>query len=211
MNKPTDNRYPIHSLLRDRWSPRAFSEHRIESDKLASIFEAAKWSPSAANLQPWGFLFVTQEDAQAREKLVATLTERNRQWASNVPLLILTLARRVGENGRENRWANYDLGQSVAHLTVEAVSLGLTVHQMGGFDADLARTAFEIPADYDPVTVVALGYPGDPEDLPEDFRQREHDPRKRRAIEEFVFEDRWNNPFRPALFELAGETDTSRN
>lgn len=211
MNKPTENRHPIHSLLRDRWSPRAFSGRRIESDKLASLFEAARWSPSAANLQPWSFIVVTKDDSQAYEKLAATLTERNRLWVPNVPLLILTLAQRVGEDGRENPWATYDLGQSVAHLTVEAVSLGLAVHQMGGFDADRARAAFEIPVEYDPVTVVAVGYPGDSEDLPADFRQREHEPRKRRDIEEFVFENRWNNPLTPAALEPAGGTDVSRN
>lgn len=211
MNKPTDNRYPLHTLLRDRWSPRAFSDRVVETDKLASLFEAARWSPSGANLQPWGFLFVTQDDSQAREKLVATLTERNQRWASEVPLLILTLARKVGEDGRENPWASYDLGQSVAHLTVEAGSLGLSVHQMGGFDADLARTSFGIPADYDPLTVVAVGYPGNSDDLPEELREREQAPRSRRGIEEFVFENRWDNPFRPAVLELAGGSDPKQN
>lgn len=211
MNKPTDNRHPLHELLRDRWSPRAFSDRMIENDKLASLFEAARWSPSGANLQPWGFLFVTKEDSQAHAKLVTTLTERNQRWASNVPLLILTLARRTSEDGRENPWAGYDLGQSVAHLTVQAVSLGLSVHQMGGFDAERARAAFDVPEGHDPVTVVAVGYPGNPDDLPEEFRQREQDPRKRREIEEFVFENRWNNPYRPAVLEPAGGTDPTRN
>jgi len=211
MNKPTDNQHSIHELLRARWSPRAFSDRPIEADRLASLFEAARWSPSGANLQPWSFLFVTPNDSEAYAKLVATLTDRNQRWASNVPLLILAVARRTSEDGRENPWAGYDLGQSVAHLTVEAMSLGLSVHQMGGFDADRARALFEIPEGFDPVTVVAVGYPGDPEDLPEEFRERETAPRKRRELGEFVFESRWDNPFNPAVVELSAGTEPSRN
>lgn len=211
MNKPTDNRHPIQELLRDRWSPRSFTDRVIEPEKLASLFEAARWSPSGANLQPWSFLFVTSADAESHARLVGTLTDRNQRWASKIPLLILAVARRVGEDGRENPWSHYDLGQSVAHMTVEAVALGLSVHQMGGFDIERARSAFEIPAGYDPVTVIAVGYAGTPDDLPEEFRQQEEAPRTRKEIDSFVFENRWDNPYRTAALELAAETDAARN
>lgn len=211
MNKPADNKYPIHDLLRDRWSPRAFSQRPIDAEKIASLFEAARWSPSAANLQPWKFLFATPRESSAFDNLVGALTERNQRWASSAPLLILAVAQRVAEDGRENPWSHYDLGQSVAHLTMEAATLGLAVHQMGGFDVEKARAAFDIPAGYDPVTVVAVGHPGDPDGLPEEFREREKAPRTRRALEEFVFENEWNRSYRPQILEPAGETEASRN
>lgn len=209
MHKPADNQHPIHDLLRNRWSPRAFSSQEVEGKKLASLFEAARWSPSGANLQPWSYLLTTRESRAAFDKLFATLTEKNQRWARNVPVLLLTLARRVKEDGSENPWSKYDLGQSVAHLSVEASSLGLFVHQMGGFDIEKARAAFDIPVEYDPVTVVAVGYPGDHGDLDEEFRERELAARARRSAAEFVFENEWKRPFRQLLVETAG--DASRN
>lgn len=211
MNKPADNGHPLHDLLRDRWSPRSFSQRPVEPEKIASLFEAARWSPSGANLQPWKFLFVTRNESSAYDRLVATLTERNQQWASTVPLLILAVAQRVAEDGRENPWSHYDLGQSVAHLTMEAVALGLAAHQMGGFDIEKARAAFGIPDGFDPITVVAVGYAGDPESLPEEFRERERAPRSRQTIEEFVFDSEWRNSYRPEIRKLAGEAEPSRN
>jgi len=211
MRKPADNKHPIHDLLRNRWSPRAFSPARIEPGKLSSLFEAARWSPSCANRQPWSFLFVSREEPEPFGRLLATLTEKNQRWAYAVPVLVLTVTRRVLEDGSENPWAQYDLGQSVAHLSVEAEFLGLSVHQMAGFDAEAARREFDIPAEFDPVTVFAVGYPGDPEELTDDFKQREHDKRTRKEIEEFVFYGKWNASYRSVDRELVADSSVSSN
>jgi hypothetical protein len=97
-------------------------------------------------------------------------------------------------NGEPNRWAYYDVGQAAAYLTVEATALGLVVHQMAGFDREKVRELYGVPANHDPVAAIALGYPGHPDSLPEDFREREVAPRQRRHIHSFVFAGEWGRP-----------------
>ena len=194
MEMPADNQYPIHDLLRFRWSPRAFSAQAVETEKLLSLFEAARWSPSGGNLQPWAFIIATQEDAQAHSRFVEILNEGNQVWAKNAPVLILTVARRERREGQPNHWAMYDLGQAVAHLTVQASAVGLSLRQMGGFNQEKAREMFELPDGYDPVTAIALGYQRSQADLPEELRTREMGGRSRKPLAEFVFAGRWNEP-----------------
>ena len=211
MDKFAVNNHPIHELLRRRWSPRAFSSQPVESDKLLSLFEAARWSPSAANTQPWYFIVATQDDPEEFSKLLAVLTERNQRWAKSVPVLLLAVARRVTDDGHENRWASYDLGQSMAHLSIQATNLGLSVHQMAGLDPARARDAFGIPEGYEAITAGAIGYPGEPNDLPEDLRDRELAERSRKELTEFVFEGAWEKPYAQTGLEAAGIGPASRN
>lgn len=203
MKNPAQNQHPIHDLLRERWSPRAFSSQPVDLEKLLSLFEAARWSPSGGNLQPWAFIVSTTEDAEAYAKFIEILSPRNQLWAKNAPVLILALAKRERQEGKLNPWAFYDLGQSVAHLTLQASVMGLSVHQMGGFDAEKARGLFEIPASYEPATVIAIGYQGDPDKLPDEMRLRELEARSRKPLADFVFEGRWNEPLIPSLVEEA--------
>ena len=192
MDKPADSMYPIHELLRKRWSPRAFSSRPVEREKIFTLFEAARWSPSAANSQPWHFIIASRdEDVEAYSKLTEALTERNRLWSKGVPLLVLTVAQTEREDGKPSPWALYDLGQSVAHLSVQATALGLFVHQMAGFDREEARSLFEIPEGFDPVSVVAIGYYGSVDDLPPEFRDREIEARTRKPLHEFLHHGGW--------------------
>ena len=192
--KPADNDHPIHDLIRERWSPRAFADRSVEPEKLASVFEAARWAASANNLQPWHFLFATREDSEAHARFVSILFERNILWAQHAPVLILVVAKHYAVPGKE-RLSLYDTGMAVGNLVTQAVALGLTTHQMGGFDAEKAIEALHIPAGHEPITMMALGYPGDPDTLADGFREREITPRIRRSLSEFVFEDQWNEPF----------------
>lgn len=195
MEKIAETQVPIHDLIRRRWSPRAFQDLPVEPDKLLSLFEAARWAASASNEQPWAFLVATQEDAKSYEDMLGVLVDFNRGWASKAPVLILTLARTAFEkDGRPNRHAYYDLGQAAAHLALQATALGLTTHQMAGFNVEAARERFAVPAGWEPVSVIALGYPGDPESLTEILRQRETAPRKRKPLEAFVFSGAWGHP-----------------
>ena len=192
LEKPAATSYAIHPLLRDRWSPRAFASEPIPAEHVLSLFEAARWSPSALNDQPWSFIAIPREDAATFAGAVECLAEGNRLWAQHVPLLVLAVARLVRErDGAPNGVALYDLGQSVAHLTVQAASLGLSVHQMGGFSADMAREVFGIPENHAPVTFLAVGRRGDPHDLPEQLRARELAERQRKPLEALVFGTRW--------------------
>lgn len=174
----------LHELLARRWSPRTFSPRPVESEKLVPIFEAARWAPSSYNAQPWAFLVATREDAEGYNRLLSTLVDVNRQWAQQAPVLILAVARLdFTHAARPNRHALYDLGQAVANLTVQATALDLHVHQMGGFDPRAARELFAIPAGYEPVAVLALGYQEGPSADPA--------ARTRRPLADFVFSGSW--------------------
>jgi len=174
----------LHELLARRWSPRAFSPRPVEPAKVRLLFEAARWAPSSYNAQPWAFILATREDAEGYNRLLSTLMDANRQWAAQAPVLILTVAKLDYDHiARPNRHAFYDLGQAVAHLTVQATALNLYIHQMGGFDPRSARELFAIPAGYEPVSVLALGYQEVPPAVPA--------ARTRKPVTDFVFSGGW--------------------
>jgi nitroreductase len=191
MNKVANTDYPIHDLLKNRWSPRAFSTQPVEPEKLWSLFEAARWAPSSGNLQPWSFIVTSQADFGSNEKLLGTLAKSNQEWAKSAPILVLAIARREREPDKPNIWATYDLGQAVAHLSVQASAMGLSIRQIGGFDRGKAGELFELPVGFDPITVIAIGYSGDPIILPDGLREQELGTRARRPLLEFVFSGAW--------------------
>jgi nitroreductase len=195
MEKIAETQVPIHELIRRRWSPRAFSELPVEPHKLLSLFESARWAASASNEQPWAFLVATQEDAKNYENMLGVLVDFNRGWANKAPVLILTVAHTQFEkDGKPNRHGFYDLGQAAANLALQATALGLAAHQMAGFSVEAARERFAVPEGWEPVSVIALGYPGDPDSLAEKLRQREIAQRHRKPLETFVFSGTWGHP-----------------
>jgi|SRR5437870_10528462 len=192
MEKMAETQYPIHDLLRKRWSPRAFSSRPVEPDTLRSLLEAARWAPSSYNEQPWSFIVATKEDEAEYARLLSCLVEGNIQWAQHAPVLMVSVAKlHFDENGERNRHALHDVGQAVANLIVQATALGLVVHQMAGILPEKVRALYGVPEQYEPVAGIALGYPGDPQSLPEGLRQRELAPRVRKPLTEFVFSGRW--------------------
>ncbi len=195
MEKPAETQHPIHHLLRRRWSPRAFADRPVEPEKLCSLLEAARWAPSSYNEQPWGFLIATRDDPAGHQRLLGCLVEGNIAWAQHAPVLMLSVAKLCFDrNGKPNRHAFHDVGLAAENLVIQATALGLVVHQMAGFHRDKAREVFEIPEGYEPVAAVALGYPGEPENLPDTLRDRERAPRGRKPLETFVFAGRWGQP-----------------
>lgn len=193
INKSAETQYAIHSLLKDRWSPRAFSTEQVEPEKLLSLFEAARWAPSGGNSQPWTFI-VAQRGEPMHGRFVDAMTGRNPDWAKNAPVLVLAVANIERGPGVRNPYAFYDVGQAVAHLSVQAHSLGLFVHQMAGFDSVKIRHNVELPENNEPITIIAIGYQGDLDQLPDDLQERERQPRTRRPLNEFVFAGQWNVP-----------------
>lgn len=186
--------YCLHPLLAQRRSLRAFSSRPVEPEILGTLLEAARWAPSSFNEQPWSFLLTTQPNKPDFDLLLGCLLEFNR-WAQHAPVLLLSVARLTfASNGAPNAHALHDVGQAIANLTFQANSCGLTVCQMAGFDVQKARHAFSIPPDHEPVSVSAIGYPGDPARLSEKLRQKELTPPKRKPFEDFVFESRWGRP-----------------
>jgi len=202
--KFAETQVPIHDLIGQRWSQRAFSDAPVEREKLLGLFEAARWAASSSNEQPWAFLVATREHPKNHEELPGVLVEFNRAWASRAPVLILGFAyTQFEKDGRTNRYALYDLGQAVANLSLEATHLGLTLHQMAGFDVAAARQRFAVPGGWEPATVIAAGYPGNLDSLTEPLQRRETAERKRKALETFVFSGTWGHPA-----ALAGSAST---
>jgi nitroreductase len=195
MDKHADTDYPIHGLLARRWSPRAFADRPVDLTTLASLFEAARWSASCFNEQPWRFIVARREDGASYERLLACLTEGNQRWARQAPVLALGLAKRTfTEVGRPNAHARHDLGIATAQLVLQTTALGLHAHIMAGILPDKAREQCGVPEDFDVVTGLALGYLGDAATLPETLRDRELAPRHRRPLTELVFTGAWGNP-----------------
>ena len=192
MEKLADTTYPIEPLLERRWSPRAFADRPVESEKLLSLLEAARWSASCANQQPWYFIVATKEHTSEHARLLSCLRENNQQWAVHAPVLMVSVAKLSFDmNGQPNRYAFHDVGLAVANLIVQATALDLFVHQMAGFYPDKVRELYGVPDDFEPVAGIVLGYPGDLATLPEDLRQREVAQRVRKPLETFVFQGAW--------------------
>ncbi len=190
-HKKAKTTYPIHDLLEKRWSPRAFHSKNIEKEKLQSLFAAARWSPSSYNQQPWRFI-VGQKGEATYDKIMDSLVEFNQNWAISAPVLVVTLGRKFNNNSENNNLVyQYDAGQAVAHMTVEATNQGLYMHQMGGFDPKKIIKHFDVPIQYKPLTVLALGYIGSSEQLEGALQQAEKAERNRFAFDDFIFSERF--------------------
>ena len=191
MNKPADTTYPVHDLIAQRWSPRAFDDRAPSREQLVALFESARWAPSCFNDQPWSFVVGVKgasDDGDAWRKVYETLVSANQAWAERAPVLAIAVARTAfAFNGKPNRHAGYDTGAASFALTVQAQALGLVVHQMGGFDADAAKATFGIGADQEPMAALAIGFPGSADLLDGDLAERERAPRERRALDGTVF------------------------
>ncbi len=194
MKKLATTKYPVNELIKSRWSPRAFSDHKIPKDVILTLFEAAIWAPSSRNEQPWRFIYGVKDEGANYKKIYDTLVHWNQQWAKSAPLLVMTIAKRNSEyHNEENTTALYDLGQAVANLSIQATDMDLFCHQMGGFEKEKARDTFNIPSNYVAVTVVAIGYYGDPDKLPDDMKELELKARSRYDLDRIIF----NEDFKP--------------
>ncbi|PLX93491.1 MAG: nitroreductase [Desulfuromonas sp.] len=175
----------VNPLFSDRWSPRAFLSSPLTEAQREALFEAARWTPSCYNDQPWFFLYAESEADRAL--FVKPLVEKNRQWAKAAPLLIYVLARRhFSGSERENRHAAFDAGAAWMALALQARQLGLYAHAMAGFDRDLAAELLKIPLDrYDILAAVAVGERGEADQLPADLAALEK-PNERQALPSVV-------------------------
>ena len=172
--------------LVERWSPRAYDPTaEVSVEALRTILEAARWAPSANNVQPWRFI-VARRGTAAFSTVHDALLGFNQTWADSAAVLIVNIAETVDAEGRARPWARYDLGQAVAHLTVQAQHEGLHTHQMGGFDAATLHDAFGLDASLEVVSITAIGLLGDVDALPDPLREREVAPRLRKPLEELV-------------------------
>jgi len=176
----------VHQIIKKRYSTVVFSTKQIEEDKLASLFESARWAPSAFNEQPWRFIVGINGKDENYQKIYDCLMEANQAWAKFAPVLVLTIASvNSSVTGKPNRFAQYDTGMAVGNILAQATSLGLHTHQMGGFSMKNAKEFFDIGDDYEIMAVMAIGYKGDVELFPEYLQERESKKRFRKPIDEF--------------------------
>lgn len=194
-SRPAATDHPVHPLVKDRWSPRAFAPRPVPAETLASLFEAARWSASSYNEQPWRFVVATRENAAAYEALLKCLQPKNQEWARLAPVLaVLIYKANFTHNDTPNRVALYDAGAAAAQLTAEATHRGLVVHQMAGIDIEHTRSALRVPAGFEPATALAIGYEGDPALLPDWAKAMEHSPRSRKPLKDIVFTGAFGTP-----------------
>jgi nitroreductase len=177
----------LNKVISGRWSPVAFSARLPEPETIALLFEAARWAPSSFNAQPWKFIYGYKGD-EVHQMLFGLINEVNKVWAKTAPVLILSMAEMIPP-GRSsvNKYALHDTGMAVGNLLAQATDLGIYVHQMGGYDHQSARTVLNLPETYEPVAMMAVGYKGDPNILPENVAIREDQKRERNPMDAFVF------------------------
>ncbi len=188
MKKPADLDTPVHELISQRWSPRAFSGRGVSKENLHALLEAARWASSCFNEQPWIFLLAHTEKRESFELMLSCLTEGNRLWAKNAGVLMLTFAQRsFAHNGKANAHAWHDVGLAIANLTIEATSRGLFLHQMAGIDRDRIADVYDVPENVDVVTGIAIGHLGDAKQLPQRLQELEFKARARKPTSEFCF------------------------
>lgn len=187
---------PVEGVLpaiRERWSARSFTEREVSQETLRKVFEAARWAASGGNSQPWRFV-VGVKGSETHEMIAGTLAGFNKEWAPKAPVLILGTALAVNAKGAPNPYALFDLGAASAYLTLQAAELGMTTHQMAGFDNAAMRSALGIPEEYALGTVIALGYQGEPAALGNaTLIEREISARTRKPLNEMVF-SAWDKP-----------------
>lgn len=198
MEKLAETSVPINLLISRRWSPRAFDPTKIvESEKILSICEAARWAPSCSNFQPWRFIIWNKySNANAFLRAFETLDYGNKRWVTNATILIGVFAHKYWNNEKKeiNRWASFDTGSATMSLLLQCFDLGLYAHPMAGFDAKKLKEEFSIPDEYEAIAMVAIGYPGDPYTLEEPYLAREFNHRQRSPLETRFFDSEWEKP-----------------
>ena len=182
--------HPILPVMQERWSPRALTSTAIPAKTVLTLLEAARWTPSASNIQPWGFI-IDEAGSASFEQTLTYLKPGNLPWARNAALLGVALVNENRPDGTRNPHAEYDVGQAVAYLTLQAASEGLYVHQMAGFLPEKVQEHAGLPEGWRALTMFAIGGLGDASSLPEEMAQRETAPRVRKPMAEFCFRGAW--------------------
>jgi nitroreductase len=185
----------ILEIIQERWSPVAFSSSKVEEFKFKAMFEAAGYAPSCNNEQPWLFVYSTREDKEIFDDFTGFLADGNKLWAKNAYALAISMARtRFSHNDRPNRYAFYDTGMAVMNLLIQAQTLDIYVHQMGGYSIEKVKQYFMLDDDIEPIAMMAIGYLGDGSDLSPELLKRDEKRRPRKSVTEFVFKNSLSQP-----------------
>jgi len=193
LRKIAGTEYEIFPLLKQRYSPRIFRKEAIRDSHLHKLFEAARWSASLDNEQPWRFLYAG-EGTETYDKIAACLSEEDRKWAVRAPLLMLSVYKEVTGEGKLNSLALHDLGLCIGGMTVQAQYMGIALHCLKLAREEKVADTFGIPPGFRIAAAIAVGYyGGDVDELPEDLRKREMKERSRMPQAEFAFGEQWGS------------------
>ncbi len=197
MHKPAITQVTIDTTIANRWSGRAYDAAKsISQAQELALLEAARWAPSCYGDQPWRFIVWNKaSDPAAWQQAFDCIVPGNQGWAKDAPLLVLVCADTLfGHNQQPNRFAQYDTGAAAENLCLQATAMGMMAHQMGGYNADLAREKFNIPAQYTLMAMISVGYPADVTTLSGEALVRETAERKRKLLGELFFSGSWGKP-----------------
>lgn len=182
--------HPVDPIFPQRWSPRAMSGESVGADELMTLFEAARWAPSCYNNQSWRFIYATR-DSDSWDTMFDLLVDQNKRWCEKAAALIVVVSKETFDfNGKPTRTHSFDTGAAWMSLALQGSLKGLVVHAMAGFGHEKAREALGIPEGYSVEAMIAVGRPGNADDLPQDLREQEY-PKGRKKIGEFVMEGRF--------------------
>jgi len=187
-NKKATTDFEILPLISQRWSPRAFDNKTLDYNDLMSIFEAGRWAASAMNEQPWRFVYANKENKELFDKIFDSLAEGNKIWVKNAPVLIAAFFRtKYSTTSKDNKNAKFDTGLAIQNMTLQALSKNIYLHPIAGFDFAILKSNLEISDNFEPALILAAGYLGNPDILPEDLKTRELAIRIRKNLNELVF------------------------
>ena len=179
--------YDVDPIFLNRWSPRAMSGEEISQTEILSLFEAARWAPSANNNQSWRFIYA-RRNTPYWQTFFDLLAELNQIWAKNAAILIVVISKTTFDHSEKYaRTHTYDTGAAWENLALQGSSKGWVVHGMQGFDYDRAKEVLKIPDLYQVEAMIAVGRPGKKEDLPAKYLEREF-PSSRKTLSEIVME-----------------------
>lgn len=160
----------------ERWSPRAFEPVDMPSADLMTLFEAARWAPSAFNSQPWRFIWSRRDDANW-SLFLSLLIPFNADWAKNASVLSFVVSRthQAKSDGSDTPLVShaYDAGSAWMQLALQAMKLGYHAHGMTGIDFDGVRNKLGVPEEFAVNAAFAVGKIGSPDSLPKKLRDRE--------------------------------------
>ena len=188
--KGEDFRRPDHEispLFVNRWSPRAMTGEAVTRDELMRMFEAARWAMSSMNNQPWRFLYALRNTPHF-EVFFDLLISGNQTWCRNAGALLVVISKSTFDfNNKPARTHSYDAGAAWYSFALQGTMMGLVVHGMQGFNYDRAKAELGVPDGYQVEAMIAVGRPGDSDDLTQALQDREV-PSRRKKVDEFAFE-----------------------
>ena len=182
--------YPIEELILKRRSRRAMNPKELDREEFFPLFEAARWAPSCYNVQPWRFLW-TKRDSEHWDDFFSILVEANQKWCINASVLVLIASNKFYDSGEINPASTFDCGSAFQNLALEATRRDLIAHPMKGFDKEKSIKVLNIPENFTPEIMVAIGILGSDSHLDEERKKLEHTPSLRKELSEIVYEGKF--------------------